>query len=187
MNKHIDVKIVTDLNELIIAQEKFSCIYADPPWAYSNQATRSATQNHYSSLSIKQLQQLPIIELVHDDAHLHLWTTNAFLFECKELMESWGFQYKSCFVWIKPEMGIGNYWRLSHEFLLFGLRGQCPFLNKSEKSWALHHRGKHSAKPEIIRNKIETTSPGPYLELFGRRPVKGWTVFGNQITHDLLG
>jgi N6-adenosine-specific RNA methylase IME4 len=27
---------------------------------------------------------------------------------------------------------------------------------------------------------------GPYLELFGRSPVKGWTVWGNQIPRDKM-
>jgi hypothetical protein len=28
---------------------------------------------------------------------------------------------------------------------------------------------------------FERASPGPYLELFGRRSAPGWTVWGNQI------
>ncbi len=62
-------------------------------------------------------------ELVSHAAHLHLWTTNAFLFESKALLEAWGFEYKSVLVWVKPEIGLGNYWRLAHEFLVLGVRG----------------------------------------------------------------
>jgi N6-adenosine-specific RNA methylase IME4 len=79
-------------------------------------------------------------------------------------------------------MGIGNYWRLSHEFLLLGIRGDAKrFNDKSLKSWGEFERGKHSAKPDAVREMVERASSGPYLELFGRHPVKNWTVFGNQI------
>lgn len=183
-----DVRAYTTNNLLSLVNlgRKFSCIYADPPWQYGNQSTRAATGNHYPGMSINEIIALPIKELVADNAHLHLWTTNAFLFECQAIMKAWGFEYKSCFVWVKPQMGIGNYWRVSHEFMLFGLRGKSPFLNKSEKSWGEYKRNIHSAKPEEIRKKIEIVSPGPFLELFGRRPVAGWTVWGNQIDRDLL-
>src|SRR6202030_3050025 len=85
------------------------------------------------------------------------------------------------FVWVKPQMGIGNYWRVSHEFMLLGIRGGLQFRNHSFKSWASLDRKGHSAKPEEVRRMIEKTSPGAYLELFGRNLVEGWTVWGNQI------
>lgn len=160
---------------------KFACIYADPPWQYGNQGTRAATSNHYATMSVDDICGMPIRDMAAEDAHLHLWTTNAFLFEAKRVMEAWGFTYKSCFVWVKPQMGLGNYWRVSHEFLLFGVRGRCPFLARDEMSWAELPRGRHSAKPDEIRKTIERVSPGPRLELFARDRHEGWSVFGNQI------
>lgn len=180
------METVSTLQELIESKKRFSCIYADPPWVYGNQGTRASTDNHYEGLTVDELAELPVKDLVEDNAHLHFWTTNGFLFESKKIMEAWGFEYKSCFVWVKPQMGMGNYWRVSHEFMLFGLRGKLPFGTRSEVSWGNYQRTLHSAKPEQIREKIERVSPGPYLELFGRRPVEGWTVFGNQISKDLL-
>jgi N6-adenosine-specific RNA methylase IME4 len=41
--------------------------------------------------------------------------------------------------------------------------------------------GEHSAKPEEVRGRIERLFPGPYLELYGRKLVPGWTVWGNEI------
>jgi N6-adenosine-specific RNA methylase IME4 len=78
-------------------------------------------------------------------------------------------------------MGIGNYWRLSHEFLLLGVRGSLVFDAKDLMSWAALDRTSHSSKPPEIRGMVERASPGPYLELFGRKEVKGWHVWGNQI------
>ena len=89
----------------------------------------------------------------------------------------------SSFVWVKRQLGLGNYWRISHEFLLLGVRGRLPFRDGSLKSWMEADRTRHSAKPDEIRQMIEQASPGPFLELFGRRTVPGWTVFGNQVKH----
>lgn len=165
-----------------LASEKFGCIYADPPWQYGNQSTRASTDKHYDTLTVDELCEWPIADVAADDAHLHLWTTNSFLFDAKTVMDAWGFKYRSVFVWVKPQMGIGNYWRVSHEFLLLGIRGNAKrFNNRSLRSWAEFQRGRHSSKPEQVRGFIESASHGPYLELFGRKPVGGWTVLGNQI------
>lgn len=166
--------------------KRFGCVYADPPWRYGNQGTRAATGNHYGTMTVDEICALPVREIVAENAHLHLWTTNAFLFEAKRVMEAWGFEYKSCFVWVKPQMGIGNYWRVSHEFMLLGIRGDAPFLAKNEMSWAELPRGRHSAKPDDIRKRIEKVSPGPRIELFARDAFEGWSAWGNQTKHSLF-
>jgi N6-adenosine-specific RNA methylase IME4 len=176
----------TKLNNIVNLGYKYGTIYADPPWQYSNQATRSSTDKHYNTLDLKKIASLPISKLTMENAHLHLWTTNAFLFDAKKIIESWGFEYKSCFVWVKPQMGIGNYWRVSHEFMLFGIKGKCPFRDRGQKSWGEFDRTRHSAKPEKIAKIIERTSPGPYLELFARQTRNNWTVWGNDIERTLF-
>ena len=185
-NKIFDTCAETDLQSLIDSGQKFGTVYADPPWQYSNQATRSSTNNHYKTMTVDEICQLPISELTAENAHLHLWTTNAFLFQAKEVLEAWGFEYKSCFIWVKPQFGIGNYWRLSHEFLLLGVKGSIRFLDHSLKSWVEADRTKHSKKPEVVREFIEKASPGPYLELFGRSTCENWTVWGNEIERTLF-
>ena len=177
---------VEDLGALVASERRFSTIYADPPWQYGNQATRASTDNHYQTMTLEAMEALPIEGLCAKDAHLHMWTTNGFLFDAKRIIEAWGFTYKSCLVWVKPQMGIGNYWRVSHEFLLFGIRGKCPFRDHSAMSWIEHRRTKHSAKPGIVRDLIEKVSPAPYLELFARVASPGWTVWGNEIERDLF-
>ncbi len=176
--------IVASLHDLIAAGAKFSTIYADPPWRYDNKATRSnvdSAATYSGTMTVDEICAEPVAELANDEAHLHLWTTNAFLFDARRVMEAWGFEYKSCFVWVKPQMGIGNYWRVSHEFMLLGVRGGLRFANRGQKSWLEHDRARHSQKPHIVRNIIEKVSPGPCLEMYGRHIVDGWTVYGNQI------
>lgn len=185
-NLHYETCAISDLQNLIEHGKKFSTIYADPPWKYSNQATRSSTNNHYDTMTVDEISELPVPKLTSDNAHLHLWTTNAFIFESLKVIEAWGFEYKSCFIWAKPQMGIGNYWRVSHEFMLFGLKGKQPFLDRGQMSWREINRTKHSKKPEEIASIIEKVSPGPYLELFGRQTRENWTVWGNEIKRTLF-
>lgn len=181
-----DTCSVKDLRVLIKRGKKYGTVYADPPWLYGNQGTRASTGRHYGGMTVQEIAALPISRLLADDAHLHLWTTNGFLFDAKKIIERWGFEYKSCFVWVKPQMGIGNYWRVSHEFLLFASRGSAAFRNHAAKSWLEAKRGKHSSKPEEVRRLIESASPTPYLELFGRHNATGWTVWGNEIKRTML-
>jgi N6-adenosine-specific RNA methylase IME4 len=173
-------EFTTSLDALIAEGRTFACIYADPPWAYSNQGTRASTHTHYATMTVEAIAALPVAALAAPQCHLHLWTTNAFLFECPKILEAWGFEFKSSFIWAKPTMGMGNYWRSSHEFLLLGVKGGMTAKDRSLKSWLQASRGAHSAKPEWVRDAVERLSPGPYLELFGRTRVPNWTVFGNE-------
>jgi N6-adenosine-specific RNA methylase IME4 len=177
---------VDDLRKLVAAGRSFGCIYADPPWPYGNQGTRAATDNHYGTMPVEDIAALPVAALAAAKCHLHLWTTNAFLREALGLLDGWGFAFKSTFVWAKPQLGIGNYWRCSHEIMLLGVRGGLTFPPSNIPSWLEHDRTEHSRKPEAVRRLIEQLSPGPYLELFGRRVADGWTVWGNEIAADLL-
>jgi N6-adenosine-specific RNA methylase IME4 len=180
--------IVCDLHRLVESKAKFATIYADPPWPYSNTAARGAAENHYRTLSVTQICSEPVSALAAECAHLHLWTTNAFLSDAFRVMHAWGFRYKSCLVWVKPQLGMGNYWRVSHEFLLLGVRGNLRFQDHTCRSWQLARRTIHSRKPFVFRELIERVSPGPYLELYGReeQPNCGWTVYGNQVERRLF-
>jgi len=177
----------SNFQDIIDLGVKFGTIYADPPWRYSNQGTRAATDNHYDgTMSIDEIKALPVADITADKAHLHLWTTNAFLYDTKGILEAWGFEYKSTFVWVKPQMGIGNYWRNSHELMITAVKGGLTAASRAEMSWVECGRGRHSAKPQQVRERIMRLSPPPYLELFGRRVVKDWVVFGNQVEEELI-
>jgi len=180
--------IVRDLSRLVESGARFSTIYADPPWPYTNTAARGAAENHYRTITLEAIRAEPVQALAASDSHLHLWTTNAFLREALDVIRAWGFTYKSCLIWVKPQIGMGNYWRVSHEYLLLGVRGTLPFHIRTIKSWQLARRTVHSRKPFLFRGLIEQVSPGPYLELYGREehPNTGWTVYGNQVERRLF-
>ena len=180
--------IVRDLTELVDSELKFKTVLADPPWRYSNTASRAAAENHYQTMSLEEICREPVKQLIADRAHLHLWTTNGFLEEAFHVIRAWGFEYKSCMVWTKPTIGMGNYYRVSHEFLLLGVRGRLRFRRNDVPSWHVAPRGRHSRKPFHFRKLIEQVSPGPYLELYGReeQPNTAWTVYGNQVERRLF-
>ncbi|MFH5806820.1 MT-A70 family methyltransferase [Alienimonas sp. DA493] len=183
---------VGDLHALAATGEKFGTVYADPAWSYGNQGTRAATGNHYVTMTVEDIAALPVADLAADKAHLHLWTTNAFLRDAFDIIEAWGFEYRSILIWHKPQVGIGNYWRINHEFLLLGIRGGLQFPPTDDamtaKKWSVveHDRIGHSRKPPLFRRLIETVSPGPRLELFGREQVPGWSVWGNEVARSLF-
>ncbi len=183
------------LQKLLETGLQFGAIYIDPPWKYSNQSTRAATDNHYSTLTVDEIAELPVAGLSAEKSHLHLWTTNAFLSDALRLLETWGYEYRGVFVWAKgtveegeakPQIGIGNYWRVSHEFMVLGIRGGVTFLDKSLPSWLMVPRKRHSKKPDEVRALVERASPGPRLEMFARVVSPGWHCWGDEVTPGLF-
>jgi len=179
-------EFVENLEILLARQAKFGCIYMDPPWPYENQGTRGSTKHHYKTMSLAELAALPIGDLALPQSHLHLWVTNAFLFETPKLFEAWGFAFKSSLIWVKPQLGMGNYYRNAHEFLLLAIRGNQRACDRSIRSWIEAKRFTHSTKPPVVRSILRRLSPGPYLELFGRDAIPGWTVWGNEEKHEYI-
>lgn len=158
----------------------FRTIVADPPWQYDNRATRGAAEDHYATLTIEQLCELPVEERAADESHLYLWTTNGFLREAFTVMDAWGFSYRTALTWVKPQIGMGNYFRSSTEHVLFGIRGGLRTRDRSLRNWFEAPRRKHSAKPDRFFDLVEVASPGPYLEMFARRRRLGWEGWGDE-------
>lgn len=159
----------------------YRTIVADPPWRYGNTSTRGAAEDHYPTMSIEDLCDLDIDERAALDAHLYLWVTNNFLREAFDVMDAWGFAYKTCLTWVKPQMGMGNYFRGVTEHVLFGARGGLKTQARDIRNSFGAPRQKHSAKPDLFYDLVEKASPGPYLELFARRARLGdWSYWGNE-------
>lgn len=84
---------VASVGELVRSRCRFPTIYADPPWQYSNRASRGAAESHYPTMSVREICEEPISEVAETNAHLHLWTTNAFLREAFDVLEAWGCRF----------------------------------------------------------------------------------------------
>jgi N6-adenosine-specific RNA methylase IME4 len=163
---------------------KYKTILADPPWDIQQKGGRGAS-NHYPLMPIADIKALPVKRIAADDAHLWLWVTNATFAAGLEVMESWGFAYRSCLTWIKPYYGLGVYLRNQTEHVLLGVRGRLPIQFHSQGTWFYAPLQDHSHKPEEQYAIIERCSPGPYLELFARRYQPGWHVWGNEVRCDV--
>lgn len=136
-------------------------------------------------MKLKDICALRVDKLAAEDAHLWLWITNSNFFEGLQVIEAWGFSYRSCLTWVKPRFGLGQYLRNQTEHLLFGIRGRAPVRFRSQPTWFYAPVQGHSHKPEEQYAIIERCSPGPYLELFARRKQPGWAVWGNEVTCDV--
>lgn len=154
---------------LTTAAGLFSAVVIDPPWRYDNVATRGAAEDHYRTMSLEDLAEMDLPAA--PDAHLYLWVTNSFIREGFALMDGWDFEYKTCLTWCKPQIGMGNYFRSSTEHVLFGMRGRLPTLRNNVPTHFVADRTRHSQKPESFYDLVEACSPGPWLEMFARRPA----------------
>jgi N6-adenosine-specific RNA methylase IME4 len=173
---------------------RFKTIMADPPWRFQNSTGKVAPEhkrlNRYGTMSLGDIQSLPVAEIADVTAHLYLWTPNALLPEGLAVLQAWGFTYKSNVVWHKIRKdggsdgrGVGFYFRNVTEIILFGVRGKnartlAP--GRSQVNMIQTRKREHSRKPDEQYEVIEACSPGPYLELFGRGIRKGWTTWGAQ-------
>lgn len=157
-------------------------VLADPPWRYDFAETDSRQiENQYPSATVDEIiAHKPDTE---QDCVLLMWATVAKLREAFEVMDGWGFEYKTHAVWDKEKIGMGYWFRGQHELLLVGTKGQAspPEAEHRVSSVFREPRGKHSAKPQCVYEWIEAAFPERVkLEMYCRAPREGWAVFGNE-------
>ena len=172
---------------------KYSVLYADPPWDYNGhtQHTSGAFKegmsaiDHYNTMTLEELKQLNVKDKTEKDAVLFLWTSSPHLPQAIELMKAWGFEYKTiAFVWDKQKTNPGYYTLSQVEICLVGKRGKFPTPrgSRKERQFLSELRGRHSKKPDEIRNRITRMFPTQKkLEMFARQASDGWDVWGNQV------
>ena len=168
--------------------DEFNTILIDPPWNETGGGRiKRGADRHYPLIKTPDLPRVILSSPVWRpsvDAHLYMWATASHLQDALWLMSACGFVYKSNVVWVKDRIGLGQYFRMRHELLLFGTRGRgfaCKTQTKTIQSVIESPRGKHSAKPVEFIELIESRSIGPYLEIFARQRRAGWTVWGNEV------
>tara|TARA_Y100000310_G_C20678271_1_gene814347 strand:+ start:754 stop:1926 length:1173 start_codon:yes stop_codon:yes gene_type:complete len=159
-------------------------IYVDPPWRYEHAVSVSREiENQYPTMSQAQLRDLPVETIANKDAVLLMWATSPKLAEAIDLIDAWGFSYRTCLVWVKDKIGMGYYARQRHELLLVAIRGRgLPAPEPADRPDSVIDaaRGQHSAKPHLY-DLIERMYPRvSKIELFSRAPQDGWASWGNQ-------
>jgi len=164
---------------------KFATIVIDPPWDWGDEEDKDQlgrARPTYQTMPFQELIELPVGKLADDDCHIYLWITNRSLPKGFRLLDKWGFRYVVALTWCKPSIGMGNYFRGSTEHVLFGVKGSQPLKRKDIGTWFSANRDKrHSSKPGEFYELVESCSPGPYIDIFGRRARDGWIVKGAEI------
>lgn len=175
----------------------FGAILADPPWGFkmfnSVRAVPCRGEQPYPTLKTPEICALPVEGLAAEDSVLLIWVTWPMLKDGIDVLEAWGFTYKTCgFCWVKgnslplfpddfkDRIGLGFWTRANSEVCLLGTRGKPKRLNADVRQIVQAPLREHSRKPDGIHERIERLVAGPYLELFARQKRPNWTVWGNQ-------
>ena len=170
----------------------FKTILMDPPWnEVGGGRIKRGADRHYPVVKTEDMPALIYGSGMFNpapDSHLYLWATSNHLPDALWLMRALRFEYKTNVVWTKRGApGLGQYFRMMHEHLLFGVRGKGYNVrteSKTLRSWIHTERGRHSEKPQEAYDLIEARSVGPYLEMFARTHREGWSSWGNQLEDD---
>ena len=178
----------------------YGVIYADPAWDYetwSDKGKDRSASKHYDVMGLEAMKELPVRDLAAKDCVLLMWTTDTHLFQSRELMAAWGFEYKTVgFHWAKVQpgrldrpvgdpgaffMGMGHWTRANPEICLLGVRGKPKRKSGGVRRLIVSELREHSRKPDEAYDRIEKLVDGPYVELFSRTERPGWDSWGNQV------
>ena len=186
----------------------YGAIYADPPWKFynwskrpywerSDHKTSRAVEKHYDTMSVADMGALPVADLAAESCVLFMWVCWPTLREAIDLIEAWGFEYKTCaFSWTKgdasqieffrdditPYMGMGYWTRANSEMCLLATRGNPKRLNADVRQAIVEPKREHSRKPDCVYERIERLVEGPYLELWARQSTRpNWHFWGNEV------
>ena len=179
--------------DIFNTDKKYSIIYADPPWSYRTwnaKGGRKSASAHYNTMSKKEIQAMgeTVKSIADTDCVLFLWVTMPNLIEGIELIEKWGFIYKTCaFSWVKtyksgkPVVGLGYWTRSNNEICLLATKGKIKRVDKSVSQIVIEPLREHSRKPDCVRNRIvQLMGDLPRIELFARQSAEGWDCWGNE-------
>lgn len=143
---------------------------------------------YYPTMTFEELAALPVGNLAARDCVLFTWGTWPLLKQSLDLVEAWGFTFKTCaFSWMKrkkdtsePIWGCGFWTRSNTEYCLLATLGRPKRLHRDVPQAIFEPRREHSRKPDIYE-KIERLVAGPYVELFARQRRAGWDSWGNEV------
>ena len=186
---------------------KYKVIYADPPWPYHNpqDADPARGGKTYATMTLEEIKWLPIQRIAAPDCALFLWATMPKLREAFEVIGAWGFKYITCaFTWVKLNptgkllrggkqgkdvllrkgiySGMGFWTNGNAELCLFAKQGHPKRVARNVKQIVLAPRGRHSAKPPEVRDRIvRLMGDVKRIELFARERAEGWDCWGLEV------
>lgn len=167
----------------------FDLIMADCPHRFelrSEKGESKSAQAHYKTMSLADINALPVCDLASEDCLLWYWGTAPMFPQHLLTIAAWGFTYCTHGVWVKTTkhgkvaFGTGYVLRGAHEPFIIARRGS-PRTTKSVRSVIHGQVREHSRKPEEAYREAERLMPSARrLELFSRTDRPGWTSFGDQ-------
>lgn len=171
--------------------KKYKVIYADPPWYFKSYSEKGENRNpnqHYNCMDLDAIKALSVKNIADKDCVLLMWVIDPMLTQALEVIESWGFKYKTVgFTWAKTNqdglnffMGTGYWTRANPEMCLLATRGKPKRINANVRQLVIDKRREHSRKPDQMYSHIENLVEGPYIELFARTTREGWDCWGNE-------
>ena len=157
----------------------FEIVVLDPPWNYGRKydPEGSRVANPYPEMKQDELLKMEIP--FAKDSVVFLWTTHQFIFDAKELLNHWGFEYKATMVWDKEKIGMGSWLRMQCEFCLVAVKGKPKWNNTTWRDIIRESRRQHSRKPDAFYQMVDEVTIGRKLEYFSREKREGWETFGN--------
>ena len=174
--------------DIFNTNKKFRVIYADPAWSYNDKKKAHLTggaTDHYETMNLNEICNLPVKNLLEKDAVLFLWVTSPLLEDSFQVINKWGFKYKTSFIWDKVKHNMGHYNSVRHEFLLVATKGSCIPDNKKlyNSVQSIERNNNHSEKPiEFINIIDDLYNYGDKIELFSRELKKeNWFGWGNEL------
>jgi len=187
--RELSQEIKREVREIPLPAGIYNIVYADPPWKYNDTCEDGSIQSkgadkHYPLMTIEQLCELPVKNILAENAVMFFWVTSPLLSECWPIISAWGFKYKSSFVWDKVRHNMGHYNSVRHEFLLICTRGSFLPENKElhDSVISIEKSKTHSQKPQYFRELIDKMYPnGNRIELFAREKTENWDVYGNEV------
>ena len=166
--------------------DKYDVVILDPPWLYGRiyNPKSSRVASPYPEQTDKEIYDT-CKNFFKSDCVLWLWTTHQFIWQAKELLDSWGFDYKATLVWNKDTMGMGSWLRMQCEFCLLGIKGNPVFKNTTERDIIIEKRREHSRKPKAFYDLVKKTCYGSIFEYYSREKKEGIITRG--IENDKMG
>ena len=157
----------------------FEVVVMDPPWNYGREYDPEGSRIANPYPEMPQADLLKLSPPFADNCVLFLWTTHAFIWDAKQLIDAWGFDYKATLIWDKEKMGMGAWLRMQCEFCLVAIKGKPAWSNTTWRDIIKEPRRQHSRKPDTFYKLVEEVTVGRRLDFFSREQRSGWASFGN--------
>lgn len=87
---------------------KYQVLAVDPPWSFGDQLKMSSVKrgaaSNYGTMTIEEICALPIKQIIDPGGCvLALWVPSSMISDGLKIMQSWGFQQKQSYIWVKTK------------------------------------------------------------------------------------